>query len=77
MRPKVVSEFPFGDEDGVSSHDVGLRTGQEWWQSWQNTIKNAMIVKHKGNIGIEDWIEARMGKIEPEPRVEWGRDHSM
>lgn len=66
---------PFGDEEGVSSADVGLRTAQEWWQSWSSTIRNAMIVKYKGHVGIEDWIETRMGRIEPEPRVEWGRDH--
>lgn len=68
---------PFGDEDGVNSADVGLRSAQEWWQSWQSTIRNAMIAKHQGNIGIEDWIETRMGKVEPEPRIEWGRDHQM
>ncbi|KAK5096208.1 hypothetical protein LTR70_003155 [Exophiala xenobiotica] len=71
---------PWSGSDEGSEHgnvDVGLRAGQEWWQSWTSTIRNAIIVKHRGNIGIEDWIETRMGRVEAEPRVEWGRDHSV
>ncbi|KAK5941140.1 hypothetical protein PMZ80_006417 [Knufia obscura] len=66
------------EDDGErKSANDGLRAGQEWWQSWEGTIRNAMIVKHKGNVGIDDWIETRMGRVEPEPRMEWGRDHSV
>lgn len=57
--------------DNVSSEE-SLRAGQEWWKSWTSAIRNAMITKHKGNVGIEDWIEARMGHVEAEPRYEWG-----
>lgn len=65
------------EENEHNDADVGLRAGQEWWQAWASTIRNAMIMKHKGNVSIDDWIETRMGRIEPEPRVEWGRDHSV
>ncbi|KAJ9661567.1 hypothetical protein H2198_001947 [Neophaeococcomyces mojaviensis] len=62
--------------DSASSHDVGIRAGQEWWQSWSSTIRNAIIAKHRGNLGVDDWIETRVGRIEAEPRVDWGRDQS-
>lgn len=68
---------PSDEEKNINSADAGLRAGQEWWKSWQGTIRNAIIVKHKGNLGIEDWIETKMGRVEPEPRTEWGRDHQM
>ncbi|KAK5106362.1 hypothetical protein LTS08_000480 [Lithohypha guttulata] len=64
------------DEEDVATTEASLRTSQEWWKSWSSTIRNAMIAKHKGNIGIDDWIETRMGHSEPEPRIEWGNDRS-
>jgi len=67
----------WGGSDEESEHgkaEVGLRAGQEWWQSWTSTIRNAMIMKHRGNVGIDDWIETRMGRIVAEPRMEWGSD---
>ena len=78
MVETVWTPWSGSEEDNEHTNaDAGLRAGQEWWQSWTSTIRNAMILKHKGNIGIDDWIETRMGRIESEPRVEWGRDHSV
>lgn len=54
--------------------ETGLRAGHEWWQSWSDTIRNAIISKKKGTLGIDDWIETRMGRHEPEPRMDWGPD---
>lgn len=65
-----------GTEEGSEQNpaDTGLRAAQEWWQSWASTLRNAIICKHRGNVGIDDWIETKMGRLEPEPRVEWGVD---
>lgn len=60
--------------NGLSELDTGIRAGQEWWQCWESTIRNAFIAKHRGDLGIEAWIETRMGRLEAEPRIEWGRD---
>lgn len=62
-----------GQYENSTASDVGLRVGNEWWASWNSTIRNAMIRKHKGIVGLEDWIEARMGHTEKEPTQEWGQ----
>ena len=67
---------PSSEEENHNSADVGLRACHEWWQSWTTTIRNAMITKHRGNLGIDDWIEARMGRIEPDRRL-WCREHQI
>lgn len=54
--------------------ELGLQIGHEWWASWVNTIRNAMIRKHKGGIGIDDWMEARMGYMEAQPSYDWGQE---
>lgn len=59
----------------ASDSDVGIRAGQEWWQSWTGTIRNAIIAKHRGNVGVDDWIETKMGRLEQEPKLEWGKDY--
>lgn len=67
----VESVWTFGTD---SRPDGALRVGHEWLGSWAVTIRNAMIRRHKGNIGIDDWIEAKMGHTEQVPELEWGRD---
>lgn len=57
----------------ATASDIGLRIGNEWWASWNSTIRNAMIRKHKGIVGLDDWIEARMGHAEKEPTQDWGQ----
>lgn len=56
---------------------LGLQIGHEWWASWTSTIRNAMIRKHKGGVGIDDWMEARMGYMEQQPACEWGQERSQ
>lgn len=76
----VESVWIIGNDSDAENHtaesDLGLRVGHEWWGSWASTIRNAMIRKHKGSIGIDDWIEAKMGHLEREPTYDWGRDLS-
>ena len=68
---------PLNENSDVGSSEAGLRTVQEWWQCWSDTIRNAIIAKRRGTLGIDDWIETRMGRYEQEPRLEWGRDHEV
>lgn len=73
---ETVWDLSSSEDSEHGNTDESLRAGQEWWKSWTGAIRNAMIMKHKGNVGIEDWIEARMGHIEAEPRYEWGNERS-
>ena len=72
---EVVWRLSDGTEGGAGDiGETGLRAGHEWWQSWSDTIRNAIISKKKGTVGIDDWIETKMGRHEPEPRMDWGPD---
>ena len=63
-----------GGGSGGGYDAMGIRAGQEWWRAWESTIRNAIVSKYRGHLGIEDWIETRMGRFVPEPRVDWGND---
>lgn len=63
--------------DDVIESDVGLRIGHEWWASWNSTIRNAMIRRYKGGVGIDEWIEAKMGHTEQDPTQDWGQDYAL
>ncbi|ETN42875.1 uncharacterized protein HMPREF1541_02033 [Cyphellophora europaea CBS 101466] len=56
-----------GGDDG--SVLVGL-----WWREWEGVVRNAVLARVKGRVGVEDWVCWRMGAREAERRVEWGVD---
>lgn len=60
------------DGGEVDRADMGLRAAHEWWQTWSPAIRNAMIGKRKGTVGVDDWMAAKMGRGEQEPYAPWG-----
>lgn len=61
-------------DDNETGSALGLQIGHEWWASWASTIRNAMIRKHKGGVGIDDWMDAKMGHMEQQPTYDWGQE---
>lgn len=49
---------------------------KQWWASWAPTIRNAILAKRVGYVGVDDWIDAKMGESQESRLVDWGRDYS-
>lgn len=49
---------------------------EEFWGDWQDVVRNAVLRGHKGKVGVEEWIEAQMGKREKARGKDWGVDGS-
>ena len=47
---------------------------EEFWGDWRDVVRNAVLRGHKGKVGVEEWIEAQMGRREKERGKEWGVD---
>jgi hypothetical protein len=47
---------------------------EEFWGDYRDVVRNAVLRGHKGKIGVEEWIEAQMGRREKERAKEWGVD---
>lgn len=58
-----------GADNGESAKIV-----EEWWEEWKGAVANAVLKKHQGNVGVEDWMMWKMGVVEKEKKAEWAVD---
>jgi hypothetical protein len=59
-----------GGDDGAQ----GKREAERWWRAWEGVVRNAVLKKEKGKIGVEDWMGWKMGGDAPARVMEWGGD---
>ena len=70
--------------DAITLSERDFRAGQanarsiaeEFWGDWREVVRNAVLRGHRGKVGVEEWIEAQMGRREKERGKEWGIDGS-
>lgn len=48
---------------------------KDWWNAWAPPIRDAIITRRQGKVGIEDWMEAQMGWRPQAANRDWGIDY--
>ncbi|KAF7171063.1 hypothetical protein CNMCM5623_003530 [Aspergillus felis] len=65
--------WPFAN---VPSNETGRRCAvqdeQDWWTSWKDVVRNAVLARRTGYVTLEDRMDVAMGVIAPEPDKNWG-----
>lgn len=68
--------------DGEGGLDEGTTQGdasalvRAWWGAWAPVVRDAVLARRRGVVGVEDWMVAQMGWREKEVGKDWGVDHS-
>lgn len=60
--------------DGSGAGEEGTKAAERWWREWEGVVRNGVLRKEKGLMGVENWIAWKMGGSAEEKRVEWGAD---
>jgi hypothetical protein len=60
--------------DGGEGVSGARKAVEAWWREWEGVVRNAVLGKTRGKVGVEDWITWRSGLREGEKRGEWGVD---
>jgi hypothetical protein len=63
-----------GGEGEGEGRGGARRAVEGWWREWEGVVRNAVLGKVRGKVGVEDWIGWRSGLREGERRGEWGLD---
>ncbi|RMZ87212.1 hypothetical protein DV736_g5559, partial [Chaetothyriales sp. CBS 134916] len=77
LRLYPVKEFQIGESIWeVRGKDSGQsqKVVDEWWEEWKGPITNAVLKKTRGKIGVEEWMEWKMGLREKERTREWAME---
>ncbi|GFF59709.1 hypothetical protein IFM51744_10021 [Aspergillus udagawae] len=45
---------------------------QDWWASWKDAVRNAVLARKTGYVTFEDRMEVAMGVVVPESGKDWG-----
>lgn len=49
-----------------------VQSEQDWWASWKDPVRSAVLAKRHGHVTLEDRIDVAMGIAAPEPAKDWG-----
>ena len=70
--------WPFATAaQGQAERRVAVQSEVEWWGTWSDAVRNAVLSGRRGWVGAEDWMEASMGWREEGRSQEWGANDGM
>lgn len=53
---------------------AGSKIAESWWREWEGPLREAVLGKTKGSVGVEEWVAWRMGERRDAKKGEWGVD---
>jgi len=70
--------WPFATAaQGQAERRVAVQSEVEWWGTWSDAVRNAVLSGRRGWVGAEDWMEASRGWREEGRSQEWGANDGM
>jgi thymidine phosphorylase len=65
--------WPFAN---VLANEGGRRCAvqdeQDWWTSWKDAVRNAVLARKTGYVTLEDRMDVAMGVVALESGKDWG-----
>lgn len=57
-------------------HGEQTAVAEEWWREWEGPLRNAILRRERGVVGVEEWVQYKRGAREKALEKDWGANES-